>query len=323
MPISLAVIDSLEASRIDDCVYGCRIDERLRAHGLRPTKQRLVIAAHLFKQSRRHVHADMLYEEIAATGEIISVATIYNSLRHFCAVGLIRAVASRGTRQWFCTDISNACQYYFDDGEHIEPLEDFVPGLMTSKQGPFFLHKSPSAPPWLQPLGIPAGYEIAHRGEAFGMQVGYYNRRAKDNVAWRYYRDVHELAWASDVLAVAIAATAETEKMISAAVLRELGAQGSLVNIARGAVIDEVALIEALKAKKIAGAGLDVFYNEPDINPAFFILPNVVLAPHQGSATVETRLAMGQNVVDNIHSFLTTGRPLTAISVIAPSGRAD
>jgi len=158
------------------------------------------------------------------------------------------------------------------------------------------------------------GYEIACRGEAFGMQVGYYNRRAKENAPWAYYCDLHELARASDVLVVAIAATVETEKMISASVLAALGSDGFLVNIARGAVIDESALIEALRDTRIAGAGLDVFYNEPDINPAFLTLSNVVLAPHQGSATVETRLAMGQNVIDNICAFLSAGRPLSAIN---------
>jgi len=111
-----------------------KFKQLLRHYHLRPTKQRLIIAAHLFKQSKRHIHADMLHEEIAASGEIISVATIYNSLRHFCNAGLIRAVASRGTRQWFCTDICNECQCYFDDGEHIEILENFSPSLKQFAQ---------------------------------------------------------------------------------------------------------------------------------------------------------------------------------------------
>jgi len=154
------------------------------------------------------------------------------------------------------------------------------------------------------------GRDIARKAEAFGMEVSYYNRHRREDVSWHFHADLHELARVSDILAVAIAATADTDKIISASVLEALGEQGFLINIARGAVIDESALITALAERRIAGAGLDVFYNEPVINEAFFTLPNVVLAPHQGSATIETRLAMGQNVIDNIKSFLTEGYPL-------------
>jgi len=157
------------------------------------------------------------------------------------------------------------------------------------------------------------GQDIARKAEAFGLQVSYYNRSFKKGMNWPFYADIHELAYNSDILAIAIAATPETDKLISASVLKALGQRGLLINIARGAVIDEAALINALTDNTIAGAGLDVFNNEPNINSAFFTLPNVVLAPHQGSATVETRRAMAQNVIDNVSSFLTNGHTLTAI----------
>jgi len=148
------------------------------------------------------------------------------------------------------------------------------------------------------------GYDIARKAEIFGMKVCYYNRRAKKDAPWPYYDDLHELARISDILVIAIAATPQTEKIISASVLREVGTNGFIINIARGSVIDETALLHSLANQQIKGAGLDVFLNEPDINPAFFALPNVVLAPHQGSATVETRLAMGQSVTDHVKDFI-------------------
>jgi len=157
------------------------------------------------------------------------------------------------------------------------------------------------------------GRDIAQKAEIFGMKVSYYNRHIKEDAPWPYFDNLHDLARLSDILAIAIAATPQTEKIISASVLEALGPSGFIVNIARGAVIDEEALLQALSRNHIAGAGLDVFWHEPDINPAFFALSNVVLAPHQGSATVETRLKMGQCVVDNVAAFLSHRRLLTAI----------
>jgi len=149
----LNMLPSAEKMRADIHAGQKKIKKLLRHHQLRPTKQRLIIATHLFQRSKRHVHAEMLYEEITASGEIISVATIYNSLRHFCHVGLIRAVASRGIRQWFCTDINNMCQCYFDDGEHIEPWEE---SALT------FSDKDMVVFDGLQVPDIPSGYRVAH-----------------------------------------------------------------------------------------------------------------------------------------------------------------
>jgi len=149
----LNMLPSAKRMRADIYADQKKFKKLLRHYQLRPTKQRLIIATHLFQQAKRHVHAEMLYEEIAASGEIISVATIYNSLRHFCHVGLIRTVASRGIRQWFCTDINNMCQCYFDDGEHIEPWENLTvafPGNnITAFNG-------------LQMPDLPSGYRVAH-----------------------------------------------------------------------------------------------------------------------------------------------------------------
>ncbi|HEY5636634.1 MAG TPA: 2-hydroxyacid dehydrogenase [Burkholderiales bacterium] len=152
------------------------------------------------------------------------------------------------------------------------------------------------------------GEAIAKRAEAFGMKIRYHNRSRK-KLAYAYDADVVSLAKHSDVLLVSTPGGAGTRHIINAKVLAALGPQGFLVNISRGSVIDEKALIAALQDKRIGGAGLDVFENEPAIDPRFFALDNVVALPHVGSATVETRTAMGNLQIENLrHHF--AGKPV-------------
>jgi lactate dehydrogenase-like 2-hydroxyacid dehydrogenase len=152
------------------------------------------------------------------------------------------------------------------------------------------------------------GESIAKRALAFGMKIRYHNRHKK-NVPYAYDADVIALAKNSDVLLVATPGGAETSKIVNAKVLDALGPQGFLVNIARGSVVDEPALLRYLKEKKIAGAGLDVFDNEPKVNPEWFAVENAVLYPHVGSATVETRTAMGDLQVENLRLHF-AGKPV-------------
>jgi lactate dehydrogenase-like 2-hydroxyacid dehydrogenase len=144
------------------------------------------------------------------------------------------------------------------------------------------------------------GLALARRAESFGMQIQYQNRRKRDDVAYPWFADAGSLAKASDVLALVVPGGAETKNMVDATVLDALGPKGFLVNIARGSVVDEPALIAALKEKRIAGAALDVFAEEPRKPDAFLALDNVVLQPHHASATVETRSAMGNLMIDNL-----------------------
>jgi lactate dehydrogenase-like 2-hydroxyacid dehydrogenase len=144
------------------------------------------------------------------------------------------------------------------------------------------------------------GLALAKRAEAFGMQVQYQNRRRRSDVSYPWFADAVSLAKASDVLALVVPGGAETKHMIDAKVLDALGPKGFLVNIARGSVVDEAALIEALKERRIAGAALDVFAEEPRKPEDFAGLDNVVLQPHHASATVETRTAMGNLMIDNL-----------------------
>jgi lactate dehydrogenase-like 2-hydroxyacid dehydrogenase len=116
-----------------------------------------------------------------------------------------------------------------------------------------------------------------------------------------------------DALIVIVPGGAETKNMINAKVLEALGPKGVLVNVARGSVVDEPALIDALKSKKILSAGLDVFPNEPEVNPELIAMEDIVLLPHVGSGSVETRRAMGQLVVDNLLAWRDGKPPLTPV----------
>lgn len=153
------------------------------------------------------------------------------------------------------------------------------------------------------------GMAFARRMGAFGCDISYWGRRQYDDVPYRFVGNLVALAQASDILVVTLAGGSATRGLIDAATLEALGSHGILVNISRGSVVDEPALIEALERKRILGAGLDVFLNEPAIDSRFGKLSNVVLQPHHGSGTIETRRAMGQLLRDNLAAHF-AGRPL-------------
>lgn len=153
------------------------------------------------------------------------------------------------------------------------------------------------------------GQAIAHRAGAFAMDISYTARSPRANVNYTYYPDAVALAAAVDFLIVITPGGASTRGMIDARVLKALGPQGYLINVARGSVVDEPALIDALRDGVIAGAGLDVFANEPDVPEALLEMSNVVLTPHIGSGTKQTREAMGQLTYDNLHAHF-KGAPL-------------
>nr|WP_180882917.1 2-hydroxyacid dehydrogenase [Mesorhizobium loti] len=158
------------------------------------------------------------------------------------------------------------------------------------------------------------GRALGTRAEVFGMAVRYSNRTHYHDVAWPHFADATALAADSDVLAVCVAATPDTRRVVNDNVLKALGPQGTLINIARGSVVDEEALIAALRDGTIAAAGLDVFENEPAIRKDFLELPNVVLMPHQASATVETRRAMGNMVLASLDAYFTGRQPENAVN---------
>ncbi len=155
------------------------------------------------------------------------------------------------------------------------------------------------------------GQVIARRAGGFDMDIRYHSRHPVPASALVHEPDLHALARWSDVLVVAVSGGAGTRHLISADVLDALGPQGFLVNIARGSVIDEAALVAALSTQRIAGAGLDVFADEPHVPAALLTLDNVVLAPHMGSGTHETRKAMEDLLMANLQHYFEAGTVLT------------
>ena len=153
------------------------------------------------------------------------------------------------------------------------------------------------------------GRAIARRLEAFNVKIAYQGPGRKAGLAWTYFADPAELARNVGVLIAACPGGAATRGLVSRAVIDALGPEGYFVNISRGSVVDEPALLEALQQGRIAGAGLDVFADEPRVPPGFLALDNVVLQPHVASATHPTRKAMGQLVIDNLAAHF-AGKPL-------------
>ena len=159
------------------------------------------------------------------------------------------------------------------------------------------------------------GEKIARRAIAFEMEVAYHNRRARTDVPYPRHDSLLDLATWADILIVAVRADASNRHAVNADVLAALGAEGHVVNIARGSVIDESALVSALQQRIIAGAGLDVFEHEPRVPDALLALPNVVTTPHIAGGTIEAQGAMQDMVLANFEAFF-AGRPvLTPVPV--------
>lgn len=153
------------------------------------------------------------------------------------------------------------------------------------------------------------GQAIAHRAQAFGMPIAYTARSAKPGLPYRFVASVEELAAGSDFLVLITPGGEGTRHLVDAKVLRALGPKGILVNVARGSVVDEAALVDALEQGVLGGAALDVFEDEPRVPARLLALPHVVVAPHIGSATHSTRQAMADLAFANLQARL-AGQPL-------------
>lgn len=158
------------------------------------------------------------------------------------------------------------------------------------------------------------GLAIARRLEAFGLPIAYHTRTPREDVPFAYHSSLLSLAKSVDALIVIVPGTPSTAKAVNAEVLSALGPNGVVINVGRGSTVDEAALIAALQNGTIAGAGLDVFENEPHVPEALIALPNVSLLPHVASASVATRAAMADLVVDNLKAWFSTGRAMTPVA---------
>jgi lactate dehydrogenase-like 2-hydroxyacid dehydrogenase len=157
------------------------------------------------------------------------------------------------------------------------------------------------------------GIAVARRLEAFGVPIVYHTRQKRPELAYRHYPQLLDMARDVDTLIVIVPGGAATKNMINADVLDALGPNGIVINVARGSVIDEPALIAALRERKILAAGLDVFATEPQVPDALLAMDNVVLLPHVGSASEFTRAKMDQLLVDNIRAWAAGEPPLTPV----------
>ena len=166
---------------------------------------------------------------------------------------------------------------------------------------------------WGERIGIVGlgriGKAIARRAEAFRMEIAYHGRNRQPGVAYRYCESLSEMARDVRILVCAVPGRDATRGLVDREVIDALGPDGYFINVARGSTVDEPYLVDALVNRRLAGAGLDVFADEPRVPPALLALDNVVLLPHCGSGTLATRNAMSQMVVDNLAAFF-AGRPL-------------
>jgi hydroxypyruvate reductase len=236
----------------------------------------------------------------------------------------LKAAAARGIPVGYTPDVLNDCvadmafSLVLATGRRIAEADRFVrAGRWAQKPPtPFPLGRQVSG----AKLGIVGlgriGRTVAKRASGFDMEVRYHNRRPVGGVSWTYEPQLLELARWADFLVVITAGGAQTRHLIDARVLAALGPQGYLVNVSRGTVVDEAALVRALREKRIAGAGLDVYEQEPEVPPELFTLDNVVLAPHISSSTAQTRQAMGQRVLDNLAAFF-AGRTMPSVAPVS------
>ncbi|WP_374368604.1 2-hydroxyacid dehydrogenase [Piscinibacter sp.] len=228
----------------------------------------------------------------------------------------LAAAQARGIAVGYTPDVLNDCvadlamALMLDVGRRISEADRFVRrgGWTTPGAKSFPLARKVSG----AKLGIVGlgriGQTIAKRATGFEMDIRYHSRRPVAGVAWAHEPSLIELARWCDYLVVITAGGAATRHLVNDAVLDALGPRGFVINVARGSVIDEAALVRALADKRIAGAGLDVFENEPNVPRALFELDNVVLLPHIASGTEETRQAMADRVFDNLQGFFRDGR---------------
>ena len=182
-------------------------------------------------------------------------------------------------------------------------------GSWVAKGGFPLTHRVHEAKAGILGLGR-IGTEVGKRLAGFGMDIAYSSRSEKDDAPdWTFIKDAVELARHSDFLFVTLAASAETKHIVNKDVLEALGPDGMVINVSRAAIIDEEAMLDALENGTLGSAALDVFEGEPNINPRFLSLDNVLLQPHAGSGTYETRKSMGKMMRDNLTAHF-SGQPL-------------
>jgi lactate dehydrogenase-like 2-hydroxyacid dehydrogenase len=246
------------------------------------------------------------------------------SVKAICSFGVgydaiaVGAANARGIQISNTPDVLNDCVADLAMGLIIDSARKIALGDRFVRDGswgakPFPLGRSVTG----KKLGIVGlgriGKEVVKRSSGFSMEVRYHNRKPDATSPLQYEADLVELARWSDFLVLTCVGGPSTHHLISTEVLEALGETGTVINVARGTVIDEDALVAALVSGKLGGAGLDVFEAEPKVPSALLELPNVVLLPHIGSGTEETRLGMEEMLFSNLEAFLERGEVINAV----------
>ena len=196
----------------------------------------------------------------------------------------------------------------------LSAAERYLRAGSWARQGPYPLTRATLRDRTVGIAGLGRiGIAIARRLRAMQVPVVYHNRQRRDDVAWRHYADLATMAADVDTLICVLPGGPGTTRLIDAGILAALGPRGILINVGRGSVVDQAALIAALRDGTIMAAGLDVFADEPEVPPELMALPNAVLLPHVGSASIHTRDAMGQLCADNLVSWFSAGKPITPV----------
>lgn len=232
----------------------------------------------------------------------------------------VDAASARGIKVTNTPDVLNddvadlAIAMWLMQGREMRQAEAWVRDGSWGDKGPVRLNRKVSG----GTVGIMGmgriGRDIADRLAAFKCDIHYHARSEKETPGWTYHADPVDLARSVDFLFVALVGGPATEKYVSKEVIAALGDKGVIINISRGTTIDEEAMLDALESGALAGAGLDVFVGEPHLDPRFRKLDNVVLQPHQGSGTHETRAAMAKLQRDNVAAHLVGQELLTAVN---------
>lgn len=278
---------------------------------LSPDHESRAIISGSDSSGNRTIDADLL-DQMPAVKVIVGFGTGYDRID-------IKAAWKRGIT---VTNTPNV---------HAEDVADFAVGLLIAalrqipaadafvRQGLWSSRSYPLSGGSLQGkkvgiVGMGAiGKALARRLAAFNVEISYHARNSQPDLPFLYHSSLLAIARDVDVLVLAIPGGPSTDKLVDASILHAIGAHGYVINISRGSVVCEDALLAALSSGSIKGAGLDVFAHEPAINPAFFALENVVLQPHIASATTRTREAMWQLVIDNLISWAIGSGPITPI----------
>ena len=266
-------------------------------------------------------HAMVTTSKNGADGALMDALPNVKAIAHF-GVGYdtvdVAAAARRGIAVSNTPDVLNDCVADLAIGLLIDAARGMSAAERFVRRGDWLKGQFPLMTRFSgKRLGIAGmgriGQAIAKRAQGFDMDIRYHSRRPAAGVSYQHEPSLAALAEWSDFLVVIVSGGPATRHLVSADVLRALGPRGYLINVSRGTVVDEAALVDALVNKRIAGAALDVFEDEPHVPETLFALDNVVLLPHMASGTQETRQAMADLVLANLHSWFDRGRLVTPV----------